>query len=257
MAVVTADHLIGDPNRFRTTVGVALDTAESQDALVTQGVVPDRPETGYGYIEVSDASAPVSEVDGIATYEVAAFKEKPTLDVAKTFIESGRYFWNSGMFFWRVSTFLNELDRAQPDLAQKTRLIAEALKSGDETRADDLFESLESIAIDYALLERSDRVMVVSADYPWDDVGAWTSLDRTREHDADGNVAEGEPVLVDTRNSIVYNEPGADAMAVGVVGMEDVIVVVSKDGVLVIPKDRAQDVRKVVDGLRNRGSDHV
>ncbi len=255
MAVVTADHLIGEPDRFRATIAASLDAAETRDALVTQGIVPDRPETGYGYIEVADLKKPLSTSDGIAVYDVAAFQEKPTQDVARKFVESGRYFWNSGMFFWRVSTFLSELDAANPDLANKTRAMADALRAGDSKRAANVFESLESISIDYALLERAKRVVVVRADYPWDDVGAWTSLDRTRDHDARGNVSEGGPVLVDTRNSIVYNEAGADAIAVSVVGMDNVVVVVSRDGVLVIPKDRAQDVRKAVDELKHRGSD--
>ena len=257
MAVVTADHLIGDPDRFRATVSAALDTAEKRNALVTQGIAPARPETGYGYIEVSDLAKPLGEPGDIPVYEVAAFKEKPTRDTALKFLESGRYFWNSGMFFWRVSTFLSELDQANPEIARKTRAIADALRDNEPKKAASIFETLESISIDYALLERAKRVIVVRADYPWDDVGAWTSLDRTREHDAMGNVAEGGPVLVDTQSSIVYNEVGADAMAVSVVGMNNVVVVVSKDGVLVIPKDRAQDVRIAVDELKRRGSDKV
>jgi mannose-1-phosphate guanylyltransferase len=257
MAIVTADHLIGDPERFRETVAVALDTAEERDALVTQGIVPDRPETGYGYIEVRDVSAPVAGRGGIAVYDVAAFKEKPTPEVARQFVESGRYFWNSGMFFWRVSTFLSELEQAQPELARKTREMADTLRRGDPKRTAAIFETLDNISIDYALLERAKRVVVVRADYPWDDVGAWISLDRTREHDAAGNVAEGGPVLIDTRNSIVVNDAGADAMAVSVVGMDNVVVVVSKDGVLVIPKDRAQDVRKAVEELKKRGAKQI
>ena len=257
MAVVTADHLIGDADRFRATVELALDTAEERDALVTQGIVPDRPETGYGYIEVRDTNAIIAERDGIAAFDVAAFKEKPTADVAQEFVDSGRYFWNSGMFFWRVDTFLSELERAQPELAKKTHAMADALKAGDDSKVAGIFESLESVSIDYALLERAKRVVVVRADYPWDDVGAWTSLDRTRKRDADGNVTEGGPVLIDTRDSIVYNETGADATAVSVIGMDNVVVVVSKDGVLVAPKDSAQDVRKAVDERKRRGSKQV
>ncbi len=257
MAVVTADHLIGDPDRFRATADLSLSVAEERDALVTQGIVPDRPETGYGYIEVRDAGEPLLERGGIAAFDVASFQEKPTQDIARKFLDSGRYFWNSGMFFWRVSTFLSELDRAQPELAKKTRAMASALKSENTVQAASIFETLDNISIDYALLERAKRVVVVRADYAWDDVGAWTSLDRTRPHDADGNIAEGGPVLVDTRNSIVYNDAGPDAIAVSVVGMDNVVVVVSRDGVLVTPKDRAQDVRKAVEELKRRGGRQV
>jgi mannose-1-phosphate guanylyltransferase len=257
MAVVTADHLIGDPARFRATVAAALDMAETRDVLVTQGIVPNRPETGYGYIQAKDIARPVSEHEGIAAYEVAAFHEKPTPDAAAAFVSSGRYFWNSGMFFWRVSAFLAELDHARPELARATRAMADALSANDTKKAAAIFESLEDISIDYALMEKARRVVVVRADYPWDDVGAWTSLDRTREHDAQGNVAEGWPVLIDTRNSIVYNAAGPAAVAVSVIGMDNVVVVVSPDGVLVVPKDRAQDVRHAVAELKKRGANQV
>jgi len=257
MAVVTADHLIEDPERFRATVAASLDAAEAQEVLVTQGIVPDRPETGYGYIQAKDIGKPISILDGIAAYEVAAFHEKPKQDVAEKFVASGNYFWNSGMFFWRVSTFLAELDQARPALAEATRAMAAALRAGDAKETAAIFESLEDISIDYALMERARRAVVVRADYPWDDVGAWTSLDRTRTPDAQGNVAEGGPILVDTTNSIVYNEAGADAIAVSVVGMDNVVVVVSADGVLVIPKDRAQDVRYAVAELKKRGGKQI
>jgi mannose-1-phosphate guanylyltransferase len=257
MAVVTADHLIGDADRFRATVSVSLEAAETQHALVTQGIVPDRPETGYGYIQAKDFASPILRRDGIAAYEVAAFHEKPKRDVAEKFVASGNYFWNSGMFFWRVSSFLSELEHARPALAEATRAMVEALRADDTKKAAEIFETIEDISIDYALMERTKRAIVVRADYPWDDVGAWTSLDRTREHDAQGNVAEGGPVLVDTTNSIVYNAAGPDAMAVSVVGMDNVVVVVSPDGVLVIPKDRAQDVRHAVAELKKRGGKQI
>ncbi len=257
MAVVTADHLIGDPDRFRAAVAASLDAAEAQDVLVTQGIVPDRPETGYGYIQAKNFSATISGRSEIAAYEVAAFHEKPNREAAERFVAAGNYFWNSGMFFWRLSTFLAELDHARPALAQATRAMAEALRVGDANKAAAIFESLDDISIDYALMEKAQRALVVRADYPWDDVGAWTSLDRTRTHDAQGNVAEGGPVLIDTTNSIIYNAAGPDAMAVSVVGMDNVVVVVSPDGVLVIPKDRAQDVRHAVAELKKRGGKHV
>ncbi len=257
MAVVTADHIIEDPDRFRATVAASLDAAEAQDVLVTQGIVPTRPETGYGYVQAKDIAKPLGDRGGIKTFDVAAFHEKPKQDAAEKFIAAGNYFWNSGMFFWRVSTFLGELDHARPALAQATRAMADSLHANDSKKAAAIFESLDDISIDYALMEKARRVVVVRADYPWDDVGAWTSLDRTRPHDAQGNVAEGGPVLIDTTNSIVYNAAGADAVAVSVVGMDNVVVVVSEDGVLIVPKDRAQDVRHAVAELKKRGGKQV
>ena len=257
MAVITADHLIGDSERFRRMVDVALEMAERKGVLATHGIVPTRPETGYGYIQAKDIDDPVSESGGISVFPVAAFHEKPNHDKAEDFIATGSYFWNSGMFFWRIDTFLEELDAARPDMAEAVRGMHEAMEANDKGTVTSIFEALEDISIDYALMEHAKQVVVVRADYPWDDVGAWTSLDRTREHDDQGNVAQGGPVLIDTHNSIVFNNAGAEEMAVSVVGMDNVVVVVSRDGILVVPKDRAQDVRHAVTELKARGAKQV
>lgn len=257
MAVVTADHVIGDAERFRKTVAVALESAEQNKVLVTHGIVPVRPETEYGYIQASDMDEAIGESDGIPVYPVAAFHEKPNHEKAEDFISTGSYFWNSGMFFWRLDTFLKELRSVRPDFAEATYKMRVAIEAGDRATVTSIFEKLEDISIDYALMEHAGKVVVVRADYPWDDVGAWPSLDRTRAHDEHGNVVQGDPVLIDTSNSIVYNDVGAEDMAVSVVGMENVVVVVSKDGVLVIPKDRAQDVRHAVSELKARGAEQI
>jgi mannose-1-phosphate guanylyltransferase len=188
---------------------------------------------------------------------VAAFHEKPNQEKAEEFIATGSYYWNSGMFFWRLDSFLKELDSANPELANATREMATAMHANDKGTVRNIFEKLDNISIDYALMEHAKHVMVTRADYPWDDVGAWTSLERSRRPDDHGNVVEGEPILVDCKDCIVYNDAGADQMSVGVVGVDDLIVVVSKDGVLVIPKDRAQDVRHAVTELKARGSRHI
>ncbi len=257
MAVITADHLIGDTDRFRRTVDVALEIAEKNGVLATHGIIPTRPETGYGYIQAEDMDNPVWDSGDILAYPVAAFHEKPNHDKAQDFIATGSYFWNSGMFFWRIDTFLEELEAARPDMAEAVRKMHEAMNMNDKGSVRAIFEGLDDISIDYALMEHAKQVVVVGADYPWDDVGAWTSLDRTREHDEQGNVARGGPVLIDTHNSIVYNDVGAEDMAVSVVGMDNVVVVVSKDGVLVVPKDRAQDVRHAVAELKARGAKQI
>ena len=257
MAVVTADHLIGDSGRFRRTVEAALEIAEKNGVLATHGIVPTRPETAYGYIQAKDLENPAWESGDISAFPVAAFHEKPNHDKAEDFIATGSYFWNSGMFFWRIDSFLEELDAVRPEMAVAVRKMHEAMKMNDKGSVRSIFERLEDISIDYALMEHAKQVVVVRADYPWDDVGAWTSLDRTREHDEQGNVARGGPVLIDTHDSIVYNDAGAKDMAVSVIGMDNVIVVVSKDGVLVVPKDRAQDVRHAVAELKARGAKQI
>lgn len=255
MAVLTADQLIAQPDLFRKTVAAALSAAERENALVTMGIVPTRPETGYGYIQIAKGAEPLPGIgDGIAVFPVTAFREKPNKEQAEDFIATGRYFWNGGMFFWKVSVFLDELTSARSELAQSTVDMAEAMKTGDTDRVRGVFEGLENISIDYALMERAKRVLMARAEFPWDDVGAWTSLDRTHEHDTKGNVVVGDAVVVDSEDCIVYNHPGPDKMAVSVVGIEGLAVVVTEDAVLVIPKERAQDVRHAVEELKRRGS---
>ncbi|HQE82996.1 MAG TPA: sugar phosphate nucleotidyltransferase [Candidatus Hydrogenedentes bacterium] len=256
MAVTTADHEIGDAERFQQTVAAALDVVERDGVLATLGVAPTRAETGYGYIQIAEDARFVSEGD-VAIYPVTAFHEKPNREMAEGFVSSGRYFWNSGMFFWRISDFLDELDRVRPALAMAVRDMAEAAKEGDELGVHKIFEKLEDISIDYALMEHARRVVMARAEFPWDDIGAWPALDRTMARDSRGNAGRGEPVLIDCDNCIVYNEPGSGKVAVGVVGCEDLIVVVTSDGVLVAPKDRAQDVRLVVAELKARGTGQV
>lgn len=253
MSVTTADHIIGEPDRFRACVETAMDTAERDDCLVTLGMTPTRPETGYGYIQIGN---PIDSPSDVPVYRVAAFHEKPNREKAEEFIEQGNYFWNGGMFFWKLSTFLEELHRARPEFAEVAHAITEALRAKDDGAAAAAFESLESISIDYALMEKASRVAMVRADFPWDDVGAWPSLERSHKADAAGNVALGNPVLYDCENCIVYNETG-DEMAVSVVGAQDLVVIVTRDAVLVIPKDRAQDVRHAVDALRKRDARQV
>jgi mannose-1-phosphate guanylyltransferase len=250
MAVTTADHRIGDVERFRKTISAAMSSAERDAVLVTLGIVPTRPETGYGYIQVA-GEAKTGKRD-VPVLPVRSFHEKPSQERAEDFIASGRYYWNSGMFFWRVSTFLSELDRAYPALSDAIRKMAAAIKSGKPKQTLAVFEKLEDISIDFALMERARRVAMARADFPWDDVGAWTALDRAYPKDSAGNVAVGDPVLIDAEDCIVYNAAGPAAVAVSVIGVEDLIVVITNDAALIVSKSRAQDVRHAVQELKRR-----
>jgi len=253
LAVTTADHDIREPDVFRRTVDAAMAAAEQEEALVTLGIVPTRPETGYGYIQIDrDSTSKIR--NAVAVTPVRAFHEKPSRERAEDFIAEGNYYWNSGMFFWRISTFLSELEQARPALAESVRKMAAAMAAKDDTTVRAEFDALEDISIDYALMEHAKRVAMARAEFPWDDVGAWTALDRSYAKDENGNVAVGDPVLSDVSDCIVYNDAGGDAMAVGVVGMNNVIVVVTHDAVLVLPKDRAQDVRHAVQELKKRNA---
>ncbi len=256
MAVITADHQIGDPALFCQTVNAALELVEQDDVLGTLGITPTRPETGYGYIQIA-APLPHRASDASPAFSVRAFHEKPNRERALDFIATQQYYWNSGMFFWRVSTFLEELDAIRPDMSEAIRGMTQALTAGKLDQASAIFESLPDISIDYALMEHARHAVMIRADFPWDDVGSWPALERSYPMDAQGNVAVGDPVLIDSRGCIVYNDIGPDAMAVSVVGAEDLVVVVTKDGILVTPKDRSQDVRRAVAELKQRGAKQV
>lgn len=254
MAVLTADHQIGQPDVFRGTIAKAMETAEAHNCLVTIGAVPTRPDTGYGYIEMADGQGTIAIADAPRSYRVARFREKPNQTIAEEFVSTGVHLWNCGMFFWRVSTFFDELDHAAPMMGELARKITAALVAGDEPAAVRLFEKLQNISIDFALMEQARHVEVLPANFPWDDVGTWDSLDRTRPLDEHENVSAGGAVLVDVHHSIVLNDAGPDKMAVALIGVSDLIVVVADDAVLVVHKNRAQDVRRAVQDLRKRGA---
>jgi len=255
MGVFPADHFIGNPDRFRILVRAALTAAENEKALITFGNVPDRPETGYGYIETSGGA--VAMAGGIPVHRAARFHEKPDSETARVYMDSGTFFWNSGMFFWRLSTLLDELGHTAPGLLKAIEELAEARKSGDRRLFSRIFRDIKPISIDYALMEKARNVLVLISDFGWDDIGTWDSFDRIGFPDENGNLAAGEPVIIDARNCIVYNDAGQENISVGVLGVDGLAVVVTSDGVLVIPKDRAQDVRAVVSELARRKSKSI
>lgn len=250
IATVTADHRIADAPLFQRTVDAALSAAEAEGALAICGIVPAHAETGFGYIQ-AEMAAPVCNACGMEVFAVRTFHEKPDRARAEAFIAQGDCFWNSGMFFWRVDTFLDELSRTRPALAQAVPGLVAALRHGDISAVTQIFENLEDISIDYALLEKAGRVLMLRGTFPWGDVGLWPALASFHPHDGAGNTVIGEAVLVGSKDCVVYNDaPGK--IAVGVVGMDNVVVVVTEDGVLVVPKDCSGDVRHVVAELKRR-----
>jgi mannose-1-phosphate guanylyltransferase len=246
MAALPADPAISDDEAFRQTLSSALDAAEQEAALVIVGLQPDRPATGYGYIQVAPGTTGTVQ-------RVHAFHEKPDLARAEAYLKDGNYLWNSGMFFWRISTFLDELDTANPGLAQAVRTMHAAMASADTDQVKRTFEGLENVSIDYALMEKACEARVVRATFDWDDIGTWAALDRTHPKDTQGNIVHGDPILVDTTDSIVYNAAG-DRIAVAAIGVRDIVIVVTPDAVLVVPKDRSEDVKKAVDELKRRNA---
>ena len=246
MAVLTADHKISDADAFRATVSTALDTAEETGGLVTIGIRPTRPETGFGYIEVAGAPE-YSEA-----HRAMSFREKPTLEKAIDMVAEGRFLWNSGMFFWKLRTFVDELSGVLPNAGETITVTAQALIAQDFEGAAAAFRELPNVSVDYALMEKAENVYVVEAGFGWDDVGAWDALSRTRDADEEGNVVSGSVVSIDTKDSVVIND--SSSLTTCVLGMEDVIVVTTADAVLVCPKSRAQEVKRLIEELKARGS---
>lgn len=252
LGVVTADHKIDDRAAFQNDIDRALTIAENENCLTTIGIPPERPETGYGYIEIDTRQD--SEKKHPAPAEAIRFVEKPTQKNAESFFTAGNYLWNSGMFFYRLSVFLNELEEHQPEAAAIVYKISESLKNDNPSQADNLFAELPDISFDYAIMERAARSMVVPASFSWNDVGSWDALDRTLPKDENGNISIGDPILIDTQNCIVFNEDGLQNKAVSVIGVRDMVVAISNDGIIVVPKNRSQDVKKAVAELRKKAA---
>lgn len=251
LGILTADHHMEPDSEVEATLRFAIEAAEQFPALVVIGIPATRPDTGFGYIEPAEFSR------GSEVLPVRRFRDKPDLSTAEQFVASGRFLWNSGMFFWRGSTFLEQLARTSPVHYQALCTMQAALRKQDEPTVRQVFSALPDQPIDVALLEKADPVMMVRARFAWDDIGTWASLGRVLPCDARGNVAYGDPVLIDTQDCVVYNAPGPAHTAVGVLGVRDLVVVVDKDAVLVIPKDRVQEVRSILDRLKNRNAPQV
>lgn len=217
VAFLPSDHAIHPESGFVETIARAASLAEV-GGLVTIGIPPTRPETGYGYV------LPAGESKG------AKFSEKPDAETATRYLREG-WLWNSGIFVWRLDAFLRELDRHVPSASALLPKLTE-----------ENFAELPNISLDKALMEKSERVDVVPAEFEWDDLGAWDALDRTRTHDERGNVVVGPATALDARDCILYAEPG---MSVGVIGIEGLVVVATPRGVLVCPKSEAQRVREI------------
>lgn len=245
MAVLTADHFIGNADAFRGDVSRALTFASTYDALVTIGIPPTRPETGYGYIHVGEPTV----VAGVS--HVLEFKEKPDLATALDYVRSGRYVWNSGMFFWRTEALRSAMLAVLPDVGSAIDALTDDLATQNTHHMSEVFHALPDISIDYGVMERSHNVHVVPATFPWDDVGSWDALERMRPLDAAQNVVDGEVTVVDTEGSIVVNAHGG-SHTVTTVGLRDTVVVVTPDATMVCPKDRAQDVKRIVTQLRSQ-----
>ena len=238
LLVLPSDHVVRDVEAFRAAVDAALPAAEA-GALVTFGIVPSAPETGFGYIQAEAG-------DGVR--KVLRFVEKPDAATAQGYLAEGGYYWNSGMFLFRASRFLEELAAFRPDILEGVRAaLREARRDGDFIRLDrDAFAATPADSIDYAVMEKTDAAMVLPVDIGWNDVGSWSALWDVAERDAQGNAQIGDVIAVDSRNSYAHAR-----RLVALVGVDDLVVVETDDAVLVARKDRVQQVKDVVARLKS------
>ena len=239
LLVLPSDHVVRDADAFRAAVRAAMPAAE-QGALVTFGIMPDAPETGFGYIEAER---------GEGVQRVLRFVEKPDAVTAQTYLDAGGYYWNSGMFLLRASRYLEELRKFRADIVGGAQAAFDAAqRDGDFIRLDKAaFAACPADSIDYAVMEKTDAAMVLPVDIGWNDVGSWSALWEVSEQDGDGNAHHGDVISIDSRNSYAYAR-----RMVALVGVDDLVVVETDDAVLVARKDRVQQVKDVVATLKSQ-----
>ena len=235
--ILTADQLIGPATKFRRALKDAIRVASHADAIVTIGIAPDRPATGFGYIECGSR---IETATATEFHAVRRFVEKPDEPTAKRYLKSGRFCWNSGMFIWRASVMEDAFARCAPDIAALIGGVACAKSVRATLRKT--YPALRAISVDYAVMEKVRKVVVARSDFTWDDVGSWTALPKHFPCDAAGNTCLGKTALLDTHGSIVVSEGGR---LTAVLGMKDVVVVQTADATLVCAKSRVQDIKRL------------
>lgn len=247
MGSFAADHYVAEPERFRAAVLAAVQAAE-QGYLVTIGIKPTYPETGYGYIRCGH---PLFERDGLVIHEVEEFKEKPDRHTAEAYLQSGRYLWNASMFVWRASTLLETMRRLLPEVYQALEQIAGIWgEPGYEEKLAELWTQLPEVTIDHGIMERAERVAVVPADFGWTDLGDWHSLGELLGASDGATIGVGCPVIAeDTESTLVYGS----GRTVVTLGVRNLVIVDTEDVVLVCDRSRAQDVRRIVRRLEEEG----
>jgi len=246
MAVLPADHRILNEQLFRNVLAAAGETAAKRDCLVTIGIHPTCPATGYGYIQVNGK---VDEINAIDIFKVKTFAEKPDLPTAQRFLASGDFLWNSGMFIWKAKSILMEIEESLPELYDGLMEIEKYLgtKSQDEV-IKKVYCTIKSISIDYGVMEQSENVVVLKGEIDWNDVGSWDEIYKMSPHDPDKNVIIGDHIVKDTKGCLI-DSPNR---FVATVGLENLIIIDTDDAILVCRRDMAQQVKDLVDAMKRK-----
>ncbi len=247
MVIVPSDHFIKNEDEFARVLNLACNAAECTDKLVTVGIKPTFPSTGYGYIKYNaseDASAK----------EVYEFVEKPDLETASEYVDSGEYAWNSGMFIWKASTILKYFEELLPDIYSYLVSIGEAMGTDSEKEViEELYPEIPKISIDYGIMERAKGVLMLEGDFGWNDVGSFDAFDQIHSKDSEGNVVLAESCSIDSEENVLYSTE--DGHLIATLGVNDIVVAHTKDVTLICAKDRAQDIKLFVDKLAKEGKE--
>ncbi len=243
MLVLPSDHLIRYEDMYADTLRQAIDVAETGERLVTIGITPTYPETGYGYINFERDNT--LGMHGV--YQVKRFVEKPDLDTAKEYLASRRYLWNSGMFVWKTSTILKNMEELMPEVYSGTVQIASKYGTGEFASAlEENYEKLPSESVDFGIMEKADEIYTIPGSFGWDDVGSWLAVERINPVNEYGNYVEGDVITIGTEHSTICG----GKRLIAAVGLEDIIVVDTDDALLICDKSHSQDVKKVIENLK-------
>ena len=255
MVVLPADHVIKGRERFLEILGRAVEVATAGDRLITLGIIPDRPATGYGYIRRGEPFIKIKRGD-IEIYRVERFVEKPDRERAERFLEEGGYYWNSGIFIWRIDVILAEIESHLPGLHSGLMRIKERLE-GPESALDlerviaEVYKEQEAISIDYGVMEKAEDVLVIPADIGWTDLGDWSALGAVFERDKEGNIVQARHLGIDTKDSIILGED--EDKLIATIGLEGIVIIETEEALLVMDITRAQEVREIVKRLNRPG----
>lgn len=250
MVVLPSDHIVENEERFVSILITAAKVCEERsDALVTLGITPNYPETGYGYIESTDRKLVVNQMDVL---EVNQFVEKPDINKAKQYLAAGNYYWNSGIFIWKTATIRRYIKEFMPEMHDILETMKSAFRSHDKNEIIKMeFHRMPDQSIDYGIMEKVNNIYVIPCIFGWDDVGSWTALERISEVDSNGNVIKGNVLSIDTKGSIIES----NGKLIATLGLEDLIIIDTEDVTLICSKHRAQEIKSIIKELRNQKLD--
>ncbi|HTY11054.1 MAG TPA: mannose-1-phosphate guanylyltransferase [Bacteroidota bacterium] len=249
MVVLPSDHIVTDEKEFRRLLEVGVDIAHKKSSLITIGIQPTHPETGYGYIQVVEEERGKNGTLPQGVFKVKTFAEKPNLATAQKFVESGDFYWNSGIFIWRADVILNEIKRSLPELSDHLSSIEPSLGTPlFEQALDHAYGLMRGISIDYGVMEKATDTYVIRGNFGWSDVGSWDEVYRLSAKDEHGNFIQGKVISYNTNNSYIYT---GDKL-VTTVGVDDLIIINTDDALLICKRGASQDVKEIVDHIRRK-----